>query len=463
MKVINVVKKQSKKRPLKRAKTGFEVEMHIIDDTGAITNKGFWLVNEVKRKYPKVDVVKECGLNMLELGCYPDVNVYDPALQMVRFVEKVVKTAKESGLRAYPFGTYPGAFKARFTKDPSGKYMIQRKIFGKERFGLAPKVAGFHHHYALPKGVFDEETKNLKLMIDSKLKRSMMNCYNFEIAIDPILTLLTQSSPFYDGKQLAKNSRMLVYRGGKKLGYPGLYENHQQLGGLPPYKQTETDLLISIQKRMLRWKKLVKKAQPDAKFKELYPYVLDISWHPVKINKHGTLEQRGMDMNYISIMLGVSALIKFCLRKIQRDFIEVIPADLGITESFKIKKGIMFVPPHTYVRNTLQKASAYEGFCNAALYDYTKRFYNLARSLTPEFYYPLIDKVKEMIDKRCSTSDQMVAYAKRNNLMNQYGYVSKENAKQIALHFSKKFEKDLKETKATLKKIAARHEKITGK
>jgi len=247
--------------------------------------------------------------------------------------------------------------------------------------------------------------------------------------------------------------------GGRKLKYPGLYSKHQQFGGLPPYKQTETDLIHSLKRRQKRWFRLIKKVEENADLRKMYPYNLDISWNPVKINKHGTLEQRGMDMNYLSIILGLSASIKFCLKKIQRDFIEVIPSDRGISEPFKIKKGVLFIPPHTYVREKLQKASAYKGFQDNELYEYAKKFFRFVRSLAPERYYPLLEKIKTMIDKRISISDEMLNYAKRKNLINRYNKISNKNAQILALHFSKKFEKDLKETKRIVKKIAIEENK----
>ena len=454
MRIINITKKQKKKKPLKRSKTGLEIESHVIDNKGNISYKGFLLTKKVKKEYPDIEIVKECGKNMIEIGCYPDILNFNPALEIIESLEKTIKIARKNHIRLYPFGCYPGKIIAKFTQDTSGKYKIQEKIFGKEKFALATKVVGFHHHYTLPRGIFDYEKKELKLLIDSKIKRSFLNSYNFEIAIDPILTLLTQSSPFFECNFFAKDSRMLIYRGGKKLGYHGLYDNYQQLGGLPPYKQTETDLIRSLKKRQQRWKSLIKNSNKNSDINRLYPYKLDISWNPVKINKHGTLEQRGMDMNYMSILLGISALIKFCLKKIQREFIEVIPVDMGIVNSFNIKKGIMFVPPHTYVRSYLQKSSAYEGFKNEDLYEYTKKFYNFAKSLTPEHYHPLLKKIEEMINKRKTVSDEMIEYAKRKDMINDYGKISQKNARIIALFFSKKFEKDLKETKRIVKKIS---------
>lgn len=397
---------------------------------------------------------------MIEFGCYPDINAYNPALHMVNTLRKTIAYAKKYKLKLYPFSTYPGKVEVHFTPSLDGKYKIQETIFGKEKFGYAVKAVGFHHHHAFPKGVFDFEKRDLKLMIDSKLKRSLLNSYNFEIAIDPAITLISQSSPFFEGKYLGKDSRILIYRGGKKLGYKGLYHRHQQLGGLPPYKQTGTDLIRSLKRRRQRWKKLIEKANPGADIKKLYPYKLDISWNPVKINKHGTLEHRGMDMNYMSTMLGISALIKFCLKKIQHEFIEVIPSDIGMNHPFKLNKGILYVPPHTYVREILQKACAYEGFENEILTDYTKKFFRFAKSLTPKYYYPLLKKIESMLKKKRSLSDEMLTYARRRKLINSKGELCDRNAAIFALHFAEKFEEDLEETYEIVRDIMIKNKEV---
>ena len=98
MGLINVSESQDEKRPLKRAMSGFEVEMHILNSNGSMSYKGFELTKKVKEKHPEVDVVKECGKNMLELGCYPGINSYNPALEMLNSIEKVIEVATENKL-----------------------------------------------------------------------------------------------------------------------------------------------------------------------------------------------------------------------------------------------------------------------------------------------------------------------------------------------------------------------------
>lgn len=446
-------------KPLKNPTTGFEVETHIIDDEGNISYKAEKIINQVVKFHPKVDIVKECGKNMLELGCYPDTNIYNPAKEMLESIELVISIAKENNLMIYPFGTYPGIVKAKFTKDEKGHYALKDKIFGKELFENALRAVGFHYHFALPKSVFDYNKKNLILLIDSKLKRALLNCYNFEIAIDPILTLFTQSSPFFQGKLIAKDSRMLIYRGSAALKYKGVYTKHQLHGGLPVYKQTETDLIHSIDVKYRKWGRAIKKIDPEIKVKSIYESKLDTAWNPVKINKHGTIEQRGMDMNFLSINLATASLIKFCLKKIQGEYIEVIPSDIGINDAFKIRNGIMYIPPQSYVRTKLQRASAYEGFENEELCEYAKKFLSFAKSVSAPYYFPLIKTIEDMLEERKSTSDRIVEFAKENKLLNKNNELKKGGAQKIALHFSKLFEEDLKNLKKIVTKIEKKHEK----
>lgn len=451
MSLINKDHNSQNKRVLKRSKTGLEVEFHTINNKGYIVNEAPYVISSLQGKEENIDVTKEIGASMVEFGCYPDVITYNPINQIISSFEKAIEVCKEKNLKIYPFGTYPGKFCPQMSEGEN--YRTKLKIFGEEKTNITMKVVGFHHHYTLPKGVFDYEKKVLKLLKNSKIERSMISSYNFEIAADPVLTLLTQCSPFYEGERIAKDSRMIVYRGGKKLRYTqGAYGKLQLIGGLPPYKQTATDLISSLGRKQLRWKKIIKKIRPDVNFDELYPFKLDIGWNPVKINKHGTLEQRGMDMNLMSVIAAVTVLLKQCLKTIQREFIEVIPADFGIDQPFKLNNGILYVPPHTYVRNKLQAWSAYKGFENEELYLYVKRFFAFAKSQTPKRYAPLIKIVETMINERESVSDRIYNYAERIGWIKE-GSISDSNAAKLALHFSEVFEEDLAMTKNMLQEI----------
>ncbi len=440
------------KRPLKLSKTGLEVELHLIDEDGKIANKGMQLISKVKKKNPNIDIVKEIGKNMIEFGCYPGVETHNPFLDMISSVEESYNIARKEGLYFYPFSTYPGRFESKLNK--FSNYKVKEKIFGTNKIENATKAVGFHHHYSLPKGVFDENSKTVKFLKNSKLMRSMISSYNFEIAADPALTLLMQSSPLCEGEHIAKDMRLLIYRGGRKLRYPeGLYSKLQQFGALPPYKFTATDLLESFKRRVQRWRTKVKKANPNADFDKIYQYKLDISWNPVKINKHGTLEQRGMDMNMFSIILPVTLILKSCLEEIQRQFIEVIPADFAIDKPFKMENGILYVPPHTYVRNKLQYLSAYKGYESREAQEYVKSLLKLSKHLIPKKYSLLINRLFDMAETKKSMSDKILNYARYKGYLND-NKINQSDSADLALYYAKMFEKDLLDTKAIVEQLA---------
>ena len=439
-------------KPLKRSKTGIEAEFHIIDNKGLISNRAGEIINNLHEKHKNIDVTSEIGQNMIEFGCYPDVKEYNPTMHLLNSIDQANEICNKKDLMLFPFATYPGKFEPQMT--PKAVYKMKMKIFGRSRIKNSMYATGFHHHYTLPKGVFDEKTKTLKFQKRSKLERSMMSSYNFEIAADPALTLFAQSSPYFQGRFLGKDSRVILYRGGKKLKYMGgLYAKLQQMGGLPPYKQTVTDLLISLSNRWKRWKKEVKSADPNANFDELYNYKLDIGWHPVKLNKHGTLEQRGMDINYMSQIVALTVALKFCLKNIQREFKEVIPADLAIDKPFKVENEILYIPPHSYVRNHLQKWSAYDGFDKPEIYNYTKRFFSFVKNVTPKKYTSIIRPMYDMVDKKESMSDQIMAYAKKKGFVDN-GKMDDSGAQEISLHFADRFPADLNKTREALEKVS---------
>jgi hypothetical protein len=443
--------KSENSRALKRSKTGMEAEIFLLNQSGKVVHEAEKVISEVKKADGSIPIIPESGKHLIEFTCYPDVQTYNPALDLINSIEKTEQVCERLGIVLFPFGTYPGKFDPVFYEKDI--YRMKEKIFGPDRFKHASRVAGYHTHYTLPKGVYDSKTKMIRLMKKSKLGRSLMGSYNFEIAADPSLFLFLQSSPFYQGIQKAKCSKVVMYRGGSKLdSMDGLYANHQQIGGLPPYKQTATDLINSLKRRWTRWENEIKKVAPGVKMDELYPSLLDIFWGPVRINKIGTLEERGLDMNFMSVCIATTALLKFCLKKIHREFVEVIPADFAVDEPFKVENGILYVPPHTYVRNKLQKFSAYQGHQNKEIHRYSERLYKFAKSLTPKHYHKIIKPIGDMIENKESISDRIIKQAKRKGYLIE-GSISNKDSAELALYFSKLFHDDLEKTKHSLLKI----------
>ena len=94
----------------------------------------------------------------------------------------------------------------------------------KLREGLQDSIA-----ITLCRGEFLTQIHMLKMLTRSKIKDSVVNSYNMLIAADPALTCFMQSSPFYQGEYIGKDSRVIMYRGGKPLNnMKYFYANFQQ-------------------------------------------------------------------------------------------------------------------------------------------------------------------------------------------------------------------------------------------
>lgn len=437
-----------KKENKKILKFGMEFELMTLDSQGRVTNGQETMLKSVKKSYPGIDICKEVGKNMIELNSFPHAQVTNIMEKAMEDFESTLYAAEKEDIVLYPLGTYPGKFTPKFNKDPG--YKIKEQIFGKTRFSIAGRCIGLHCHYTLPKGVFDWSTKSLKRLINSKNKQLMMNTYNLFIAMDPALMTFSQSSPYYQGKHLGKNSRAIVYRGGAPLDYPqGLYANLELFGQLGPYKYTGTDLIQIIGQRFEEWTDMVKKLDTNLKVFAKHGSILDTTWNPVKINSHGTLEQRGMDMNYPQYIIAIAMMIKHIAKEVQENEIYVTPSDIGMNEPFKREGDKIYIPPHTHVRFDLQRKAAYEGLDNKEIYKYCNGLYKLAKAVVPNAKYNFLEPIEKMISARMTVSDKLLKDAKKLGVDPKKGPTDTQSA-ELALRWSKDLFKEVVLTKKAL-------------
>ena len=301
--------------------------------------------------------------------------------------------------------------------------------------------------------IFDDQFRVLKLMVRSKIKDSLVNSYNMMIAADPALTTFMQSSPFYQGKYIGKDSRMIMYRGGKYLkSKDGLYANLQEFGGLPPYRLTALDIMDIITTRYELWKSYIKSLGLNIKVLSLYGSILDTTWNPIKINPNGTLEQRGMDMNHLVNIAGISVALRFVLKKLQEEFYTVIPSEIGIKEPFRIEKDAIYIPPSFYVRRELQSKAAYEGLDSDLIYNYCKRFFNLAKSFIPKDRLMFLNPLQEMLKKRKTVSDDILDYAAKKGFKKSKEIPNRLSA-EIALAHSERLSREIHTVRKMIEKM----------
>ncbi len=462
--VFTMAKKKTaaKKAPTqKKATVGFEVEFFIIDKkTGEIAHGADEIVKRASESSQREskNIVTESSKNLIEVGSYPDIDGANTMTNLMEGLKLLLYVADELGYAIYPLGTYPGKFTPSMREE--AHYKSQQKLYGATRFQISGRCAGYHCHTSLPWGVFDAKTLMIKDLTNSKNQEALVHSYNMLIALDPVLTTFMQSSPFYQGKHVAKDSRMVVYRGGDefKLGFEGLYTNFPRFGALPSYVHSGTDIINAIKARYKdRITAMLEAGIPDKDIPR-YKSILTTNWTPVKINPHGTFEQRGMDMNHLPLVLSVSVLIWRVLHHIQDGFLKVVPRDSAKTEPFKLEKGTIYIAPDTHVRQHLQRLSATEGLTNDEVHNYCKRLVGLVKELDGKKVEWLLKPLEQMLESRQTTADKVLSQAKELGYKDLKKQLPQKIAREIALTHSKQMFEDL----VLLQKMIDEHEKLTA-
>ena len=254
-----------------------------------------------------------------------------------------------------------------------------------------------------------------------------------------------QSSPFVQGKFVAKDSRTVLYRDGIPFGHKEAnHFNYPILGKLPPYEHTVSDLMNTTNQRMQIYKTAMEeKGLKTKNIKESDK--LKFAWNPVRINRLGTLEIRGLDSNHPKNFIAASVLMKFIFRRVHQDFIKVKSTETGIKYPFKIEDNTLHIPPYSYVYNELQPKSAFEGLKNKEVFNYVKRFMAFAKQCVYEEYYPAINPFMEMLNKKETISDELIKFAKKKG-QNLEEPLQKEIAADIALYNSDKLIEEVSQT-----------------
>lgn len=446
-----MAKKKNNESILKHVTFGVEYELFTLDKEGRMINGAGRLIEKVRETNPDIDIVRECGENMVEIRSLPDAKIPSVMEKTLADFEAVLHSAEKEGIVLYFYGTYPGFFTPAISNKP--EYLVKQRIFGKKRFDIAARCIGMHCHYSLPRGVFDFTNKILKFLPYSRNKNVLEDMYNLFIAMDPALTTFCQSSPFYEGKYIGKDSRVIVYRGGKILNYTeGLYSNHQEFGALQPYKLTGMDLPDLVEMQFELWNKIIDKI--DINFTTMIKYgsILDTHWNPVRINAHGTMEQRGMDMNSPRISVAVATLVKAISKAVHEKFIQVVPSNIGRTEPFRLEGNRIFIPHHHHVRHVLQPKAAYLGLEDKDVEAYCSGLLYLGKEFIPKNERPLIEPLESMLEKKKTVSDEIILEAKKIGI-DGFSKMSNEQAQSLALNLSKDFFKEIILTKQALAQV----------
>jgi carboxylate-amine ligase len=316
----------------------------------------------------------EFVLGLVEVNTPPVNGISELAREYARNLETALRTARSLGLRLYPLGTYPLPLRpvARDGLD----YRVQVGTVGPERFVDAGRCAGTHLHLELQPGTVDT-TAAISATASEGARAEALNVYNLATALDPALISLTRSCPFFEGRATGLAVRTVHYRGNALFGWEGVYTDLPQVGALLPYADDSEHLIRQQFDRYEDWLAAMDRAGVQRRFfAEAGGDLLRPAWNPVRLNRQGTLELRGMDSNYPEVTLTAAAMILGAAERVRNEGLEVVP-DSGV-RTFQLTGDVLRVPDFESLNGGLLRAAVTDGMRDETVVAYLDSILDLA-------------------------------------------------------------------------------------
>jgi len=430
---------------------GIELEFYLLNMDGVIINSADTVIDELKKKLHEIDIKKECAHSMIEITSFPHLSSAEVFGKFFSDFETILYEAERLEVGLFNYGCYPGKNQTLMRTDmlTDTRYVAYRKIFGEKEFLNAGKCIGFHCHYSLPHNSFNRNVKFFFLDIKPRKQKTVLDLFNLAVALDPALTTFLQSSPYFEGALAGKDARLLAYRGEPDISLPNsVYSKYPQFGTLNEYASDFNELVKRIRERSAKLSTLLAEHGYSLKdFAKEEVSLLDSSWKPVKINAHGTVESRGMDMNTLPVIASGTVVIKNLSRYVEKNNIHVQPSETGDSEPFALEDDTLHVPQRERILE-LQKNSAFVGMENPMVHDYTRRLLRLTKTIFSKEQYQSLHPFVMMIDERKTTSDKILEQARKIQGKN-IEVLDQETAQKIAVKCADHLYKDVLTTKKT--------------
>lgn len=431
---------------------GLETEFFTINQEGKLVDGSDKLFEAVKGKESENYVRHEYSKAMFELGAEPMRKTRDTALAFMDNLGEVLQLAEKKGMLLYPLATHP----TRQVPKSRAKtwYDAIKIVLGREAVNASfGKVCGFHWHYTLPEGIVKRDTQMIKGLGRSKAREVFLQQWNFLVAADPIGLTFCQSSPFWNGYNFGKDCRTLVWREMATSGQnqlKGIYYYHPIFGALPDYEFTLEDLRVFADRKKSEWLKLLEQKEFPTNEIAGVPS-LKFMWGPLRVNKIGTFEYRGPDMNHPLVIFSAASLLRFALEAIEKNEYHVLPSDIGISEPFTLEDDTIYVPPFSRVKYYEYQGSVL-GLESDDLYNYANKMFSLVCRISGKGKSRNLQLIRDMLKKRKTVSDEVLDMVKKN------GYDLKEEIPEdfcnhIALYHAKKLSDEMDQVRKTLSKF----------
>ncbi len=401
--------------PIKRTSMlGLEIEMFMLNQEGRMINKADTLLKALEGKRLGKYVKPELSTSMIELTSAAKPGIRECAVAFMENLDELVDEAEKMGYRLLPLGIHP----TRFVPKLHTKmwYEAKRQVLGTELTKREGKICGFHYHFTLPEGIVGRKTSMIKSVERSISRQVFLQQYNFLVATDPAILAFCQSSPIWNGVHYGKDCRVLVYRDMKAThaGHTlkGIHYYLPMFGALPNYEFTLQDLRVMSEQKKTEWLKILE--QRDFPTNEIASYpTLKFMWGPLRVNKIGTIEYRGPDMNHPELIFSVSSLLKYALEAIEKNEYRVRPSDIGISEPFVLEGNKIYVPPHSTLKY-LERQSVIRGLESPEVYNYCKSLFDLVCKITKKGKSRNFRAVKRILDSKKTLSDDILDMVKKN-------------------------------------------------
>jgi len=325
---------------------GLEQEFFLVEESGEPSVRADEFLERCRERSEREGeggaacLAPEWVKGVVEINTPPVCSLEDLEAKYADNVRLAIRSARDIGLRLYPLGTYPLPLEPAVRDEPD--YQIQVLTVGPERFMDAGRCAGTHLHLGLPDGTVDTES-GVSPGASEGARRELLDLYNLATALDPALILLSRSCPFYEGRAPGLAPRTARYRGSATFGWEGVYRDLPKVGALRPYAQSPAHLVEQQFDRYRAWLAAMERAGVDlGQFLESGGDLLRPAWNPVRLNRQGTLELRGMDSNLPEATFTAVELVLSAAERVVQENLAVTPDD-GVS-SFEVDGDRLLVP-----------------------------------------------------------------------------------------------------------------------
>jgi gamma-glutamyl:cysteine ligase YbdK (ATP-grasp superfamily) len=320
----------------------------------------------------------ECVKSMVEITTPPCSGVADLTGSYLSNLTLALEVGSELGLELYPLGTYPLPTSSEARDAPD--YGIQVRIVGHERYAHAGRCAGTHLHLELPAGTIWPDV-TAALDAPAAAQRELMGLYNLATALDPALVALSRSCPYYEGRAGGFAARTARYRG--MLGLEGPFADLYEVVALSPYAARVEDFVDYQNERYAAWYAALDRAGIDRRlFAPARINMHGVSWNPIRLNHHGTVEIRSMDANYPAVILAICSLISAAVDRLRREHLRVVPTRQ--VRTLEVRGDRLLVPHFSYLSGDLLGAAVTRGVPDERIEAYLDSFLGFALAYAEE-------------------------------------------------------------------------------